>query len=154
MAIIREVTDLRLPSSTARAHWSGFVGEMITASNPGEPWLPFRWRRVERESDRDVVRFEHTAPGMTRMTVELDEPGESADSPTVATIRPALRVDLDWFCAEWRVRPAARGVGERRRVRRPAGQFGSAIMPSLSDVIDGTAAGAPPCEVTDARRAK
>ncbi len=69
MATIREITDLRLPSSTARAHWHGFVNETITSSQPGEQWTPFRWRRIERDSDRDVVQFEQTAPGMTRMTV-------------------------------------------------------------------------------------
>jgi hypothetical protein len=109
MTTIREITDLRLPSSTARAHWNGFVNEMISSSQPGDQWTPFRWRRVERDSDRDVVQFEHTAPGMTRMTVQLDEPGDRADSPAVATIRGSLRSDLERFCesGECAVRRAA-----------------------------------------------
>ncbi len=98
MATIREITDLRLPSAAARARWSGFVNEMITASQPGEQWMPHRWRRPERESDRDVVQFEQIVPGVTRMTVELDESSDSADAFVVGKIRSALRNDLARFC--------------------------------------------------------
>ena len=124
MATIREITDLRLPSSTARAHWNGFVNETITSSQPGEQWTPFRWRRIERDSDRDVVQFEQTAPGMTRMTVELDEPGEAADSPT--SPRCVVRYAATWSgsakavsarCGARRRGEVARGCdrGARRR---------------------------------------
>ena len=46
---------------------------------------------------------------MTRMTVELDEPGEAADSPIVASMRGSLRGDLERFCegGECAVRRAA-----------------------------------------------
>ena len=72
MAVIREIADVPLSSSTARAHWSGYVNELIATSEPGEQWMPYPWHRVERESDRDVVQFEKTGPGTSRMTVELD----------------------------------------------------------------------------------
>ena len=98
MATIREITELRLPSGTARSHWNGFVNEMIEAAEPDGRWMPFRWRRIERESDRDVVQFESAGSGTTRMTVELDEPGEQSDSPTVAVLRDSLHHDLDRFC--------------------------------------------------------
>jgi len=98
MAIIREVTELRTPSGTARAHWNGFVNELIDTAEPGGQWVPYAWRRIERESDRDVVRFEPAGSGVTRMTVELDEPGEQPDSPAVTALRDSLHADLDRFC--------------------------------------------------------
>jgi hypothetical protein len=98
MATMREITDLRLPGGTARARWSGFVNEMITTSQPGEQWMPYRWRRAERESDRDVVQFERGAPSTTRMTVQLEYPGEPANSFVISKIRGSLRSDLERFC--------------------------------------------------------
>jgi hypothetical protein len=99
MALIREIADVPLSSSTARAHWSGYVNELIASSEPGEQWTPYPWHRVERESDRDVVRFEQTGSGASRMTVELDAPGEAEDSPVAASLHASLRSDLECFCA-------------------------------------------------------
>jgi hypothetical protein len=99
MALIREIADVPLSSSTARAHWSGYLNELIASSEPGEQWMPYPWHRVERDSDRDVVQFEKTGPGASRMTVELDAPGESEDPPVVASLHASLRGDLECFCA-------------------------------------------------------
>ena len=71
----------------------------MSAAQSGEQWTPFRWRRIERESERDVVRFESIGPCLSRMTVELDEPGESGDSFAITRMRGALRIDLERFCA-------------------------------------------------------
>ena len=80
MAIIRESTDVYEPVATARARWHGFLNELMSASQPGEQWTPFPWRRVEKDSDRDVVQFESIGPCLSRMTVEVDEPGEEIRS--------------------------------------------------------------------------
>ena len=98
MALIREIADVPLPSSTARAHWSGYVNELIASSEPGEQWMPYPWHRVERDSDRDVVQFEHTGSGASRMTVELDAPDGSEGSSGIVSLRAALRSDLECFC--------------------------------------------------------
>jgi hypothetical protein len=99
MAIIRESTEVQQPVATARAHWHGFVNEMMSASQPAEQWTAFRWRRVEKDSDRDVVRFESIGPCLSRMTVEVDEPGESSGSFAITRMQGALRIDLERFCA-------------------------------------------------------
>ena len=99
MSVIREIADVPLPSSTARAHWNGYLNELIASSEPGGQWLPYAWHRAERESDRDVVQFEQTGPGASRMTVELDAPDESDDASGAVTVRTALRSDLECFCA-------------------------------------------------------
>jgi len=99
MTVIREIADVPLPSSTARAHWSGYVNELMASSEPGEQWLPYPWHRVERESERDVVQFEQTGPGSSRMTVEVGATAGLEDSPGIASLRAALRGDLECFCA-------------------------------------------------------
>jgi hypothetical protein len=97
MAIIRESTDLQLPGSVARARWNGYINEMIMESQPGEQWMPFSWRRIEREAEHDVVQFDSTAPGATRVSVALDYPGESDDAEVVTRVRSSLRGDLACF---------------------------------------------------------
>ena len=99
MAIIRESTDVYEPVATARARWHGFVNELMSASQPGEQWTPFPWRRVEKDSDRDVVQFESIGPCLSRMTVEVDEPGEEIRSFAATRMQSALRIDLERFCA-------------------------------------------------------
>ena len=79
VAIISESIELQMPSSTARARWSGYINEMIMTSEAGAQWAPFTWLRVEREADRDMVQFEHSAPGATRMTVALEPTLVSSD---------------------------------------------------------------------------
>jgi hypothetical protein len=98
MTLIREIADVPLPSSTARAHWSGYVNELMASSEPAEQWMPYPWHRVERESERDVVQFEQTGSGASRMTVEVDARGESEDSSAIVSLRAALRSDLECFC--------------------------------------------------------
>ncbi len=98
MTLIREIADVPHPSSTVRAHWSGYLNELIASSEPGEQWMPYPWHRVERESDRDVVQFDKTGRGTTRMTVELDVPGGSEGSSGIVSLRAALRSDLECFC--------------------------------------------------------
>ena len=99
MSIIRESTDVYEPVATARAHWHGFLNEMMSASQPGEQWTPFRWRRVEKDSDRDVVQFESIGPCLSRMTIEVDEPAEERGSFATTRMHNALRIDLERFCA-------------------------------------------------------
>jgi CelD/BcsL family acetyltransferase involved in cellulose biosynthesis len=99
MSTIRESTDVHEPVATARAHWHGFVNEMMSASQPDQQWLPLRWRRVEKDSDRDVVQFESIGPCLSRMTVEFDEPGEEMGSFAATRMQGALRRDLKRFCA-------------------------------------------------------
>ena len=98
MTVIREIADVPLPSSTARAHWSGYVNELMASSEPGEQWMPYPWHRVERESERDVVRFDAKGSGASRMTVEVGSPGGPDDSAGIAGLRAALRSDLECFC--------------------------------------------------------
>jgi len=99
MALIREIADVPLPSSTARAHWNGYVNELIASSEPGEQWMPYPWHRVERDSDRDVVQFEQAGSGATRMTVRFDALSEAGGSSDAENLRAALRSDLECFCA-------------------------------------------------------
>ena len=98
MATIRETAELRLPSESARARWNGFVNEMIDEAEPGGRWTPYSWRRIERDSEHGIVQFERSGAGTTRMTVEIDEPGETADSPVVSAVRDSLHGDLERFC--------------------------------------------------------
>jgi len=109
MTVIREIADVPLPSSTARAHWSGYVNELIASSEPGEQWTPYPWHRVERDSERDVVQFDQTGPGASRLTVQVDAPGGSGSSAGIASLRAALRSDLECFC-----------VGDGCKLRRAA----------------------------------
>ena len=97
MAIISESIELQMPSSTARARWSGYINEMIMTSEAGAQWAPFTWLRVEREADRDMVQFEHSAPGATRMTVALAHSEEPGDGAAVTSNRSHLRGDLACF---------------------------------------------------------
>lgn len=97
MASISESIELQMPSSTARARWSGYINEMIMTSEPGAQWTPFAWLRVEREADRDIVQFERAAPGATRMTVALAHPEEPGDAAVITSIRSSLRGDLACF---------------------------------------------------------